>query len=89
VFDEIDINEHALCDGHENDYTNDDLYCSENVCSYDCVNDDSGMHDDRNILIPVFVNNHSTDLRDTGCFTSLIIDESLVLQNCIRYDQTD
>ena len=51
----------------------------------------SGVRDDSDMLFPVYLNSEHKQylaLRDSGCFTSLIVDESLVPKKSIRHDQT-
>ena len=58
-----------------------DVYCgSETGDDCDCVNDVrfSGVCDDRDVIIPVFVNSQRTSaLRDTGCSATINVDEHL------------
>ena len=59
------------------------------------VNDDSnclsdlysGVRDDSDVLFPVYLNSEHKQYL-AGCFTALIVDESLVPKKSIRHDQT-
>jgi len=51
----------------------------------------SGVRDNLDVLFPVYLNSEHKQylaLRDSGCFTSVIVDESLVPKKSIRHDQT-
>ena len=69
-----------------------DVYCDIGTGDNgDCVNDVrfSGVCDDNDVIIPVFVNSHRTSaLRDTGCSAAIIVDENLVPKRSISYDNT-
>ena len=51
----------------------------------------SGVRDDSDVLFPVYLNSEHKQylaLRDSGCFTSLIVDESSVPKKSIKHNQT-